>query len=72
MLDFEKRLLEEHNDLRTKVTKLKYFLNNDENSVKMDIDYWNILIVQKNIMSSYISILECRMMKLGLLPMEEE
>jgi len=72
MLNWKERLLEEHNEVRTRTSKLKEFLANYENSVKMDMHDWNFLIVQKDIMVSYLSILETRMIKLELLPMEEE
>ena len=72
MKNFEDRLIEEHSGLRSRVNTLKMFISDVENSTKMDMFDWNCLIVQKDIMVSYLSILEARMIKLEILPMEEE
>ncbi len=72
MKDFKDRLIEEHGQLCGRLNGLKIFTSDLENSTKMDMHDWNYLLVQKDIMVSYLSILETRMIKLGILPMEEE
>ena len=67
MKDFEKRLLEEHAQLRDRVDNLKKFLLNLENVEKFnDPSDWNDLCVQRDIMIAYLGILENRIIKLGL------
>jgi len=72
MADFKDRLMVEHAELRDRTEKLSEFCIDFENSTKMDMHDWNILLVQKDIMVSYLGILESRMIKLGILPIEED
>jgi len=66
MRDFEKRLLNEYRETKGRMDKLIGFIDNYENSHDMDMHDWNILTVQRDIMISYVSILELRLIKLGL------
>ena len=64
--DFKARLVVEYKDLKDKTDKLIAFLNNYENSNLMEQQEWNILTVQRDIMVSYVSILEMRLIKLDM------
>lgn len=66
------RLVEEYDELFTRLDKIQDFLEDYENSSNMDMHDWNILIVQKDIMVSYAGILESRMIKHGVMPKVEE
>jgi len=64
--DFKGRLIVEYKQIKEKTIKLINFINNYENCNKMDIEDWNMLTVQRDIMISYVSILENRLIKLNL------
>lgn len=64
------RLAEEYEEVRARQEALSKFLSKVENSVSMDMHDWNLLFVQRDIMVSYVSVLETRMIKSGILPKE--
>ena len=64
--DFKSRLVLEYKQLKEKTNGLKSFLEIYNNSNKMEQHDWNILTVQRDIMISYVSILEMRLIKLNM------
>ena len=64
--DFKSRLVLEYKQLKEKTNGLKSFLEIYNNSNKMEQHDWNILTVQRDIMISYVSILEMRLLKLNM------
>ena len=64
--DFKARLVIEYAELKDKTAKLITFLKNYENSSLMEQHHWNIITVQRDIMVSYVSILEMRLIKLDM------
>ena len=64
--DFKARLVIEYKELKTKTNGLITYLLNYENSNKMEQHDWNLLTVQRDIMISYVSVLEMRLIKLNM------
>jgi len=61
--DWKQRLIEEYSELSRKTSLLQIFLDDYENSNKMNTEDWNTLCVQRDIMNSYVSILAMRLTK---------
>jgi len=72
MSDWKSRLQEEHKEVNDRTRKLVRFLELLENSNSMDMHDWNSLCVQRDIMISYVGVLDSRMIKLGVEPIAEE
>ena len=64
--DFKSRLVLEYKQLKEKIKGLISFLEVYNNTEKMEQHDWNILTVQRDIMISYLSILEARLIKLNM------
>ena len=64
--DFKARLIIEYKELKTKTNGLITYLLKYENSNNMDQHDWNLLTVQRDIMISYVSVLEMRLIKLNM------
>ena len=64
--DFKARLVIEYKELKTKTNGLITYLLKYENSNNMDQHDWNLLTVQRDIMISYVSVLEMRLIKLNM------
>lgn len=64
--DFKARLVTEYKEIKEKTNSLKSFLEIYNNSNKMEQHDWNVLTVQRDIMISYVSILEMRLIKLNM------
>ena len=64
--DFKARLVLEYKQLKEKTNGLINFIKNIENSNNLEQHDWNILTVQRDIMISYVSILEMRLIKLKM------
>lgn len=64
--DFKSRLALEYKQLKQKTKSLISFLEVYNNIEKMEQHDWNILTVQRDIMISYLSILEMRLIKLNM------
>ena len=66
MSDFKDRLEQEYTEVATRLVKLEKFTADVTNSSTMDARDWNDLILQREIMRSYVSILESRMFNLDI------
>jgi len=66
MSDWKSQLQEEHREVCDRVLKLRVFIDDLDNADYMDAIDWNMLCVQRDIMASYLSLLETRMDKSGI------
>ena len=64
--DFKARLVIEYKELKNRTNKLIEFLLKYDNSNKMTKQEWNLLTIQRDIMISYVSVLEYRLIELNM------
>ena len=60
------RLIEEQEQLSGRFNKLEAFIDDVTNSSKMEVDDWNLLIIQLSAMDTYLTTLTTRMDRLGI------
>ena len=72
MADWKTRLQVEHLELCNRLEPLESYIQNIDNCKDMDKEDWNMLIVQKDAMVVYESVLSARMIKLGIPTITEE
>ena len=66
LIGWQLRLVVEFREMYARTNKLVQFIKDINSSDKMDMHDWNIITVQRDIMLSYVSILETRLIKAGL------
>lgn len=64
--DFKARLVSEYKELKARKNKLVEFLLKYDNANKMSKQDWNLLTIQRDIMISYVSVLEYRLIELNM------